>query len=348
MKEEHLEVRRRHGPTTLEKLKWHLGTLAAVVLGALLLLQIFGVILRPSEDSRKTLEGLQAACGRVESTVEGRAFPLEERLKEVDDKVGQLRTTFKHHPTPVEAGAGITYPVAYLKTLKPGESNEIRFQAPTDLTAVAEAGGVDLKWAEGANNNVKVGSFELLRKEGGAEPVSIKVVEGTVHTYRDTTAQPGHTYEYTVRAIASDADLANTPRGRSPSSAPASAKAVADFKVEFVSRNGEVATFKVSKWHEGSWRERTFEVKEGETIGKPDPALGIDFSTGRLLSKLTVTTSEVPVTRAELVFDSRGRVVVEGDAPKRVVVSGVENHEKTTASITGGGLPDEVLELEKS
>jgi len=40
-----------------------------------------------------------------------------------------------------------------------GESNEVRFQAPMDLTAAAAAGGVELKWSETANNNVKVGSF---------------------------------------------------------------------------------------------------------------------------------------------------------------------------------------------
>jgi hypothetical protein len=151
-----------------------------------------------------------------------------------------------------------------------------------------------------------------------------------------------------VQAVAADPDIANTPRGRTAHSEPASAKAVADFKIEIVGHEGEVVTLKVSKWHDGSWRDRTFDVKEGEPIGAKDQALGIDFSTGRKLAKVSVETTDVPVTRDEIVFDAKGRVVIEGGAPKKVAVSGVDTKRKTLVSITGGSLPDDVLVLERS
>jgi hypothetical protein len=91
-----------------------------------------------------------------------------------------------------------------------------------------------------------------------------------------------------------------------------------------------------------------FEVREGEAIGAMDQALGIDFSTGRQLAKVSVETSEVPVSKNELVFDAKGRVVIEQGAPKTVPVAGVETRRKTTISITGAGLPDDDLVLEKS
>jgi hypothetical protein len=349
MKEEHLEVKRRHGPTTLERLKWHLGSLVAIVAFILLALQIAGVIFKPSASSTTVLRELSDASSRVGTNANARTFPVEDRLKQVDVTVGELRTTLKHLVSPPDQAWGITYPPDYLDTLKPGASNEIRFQAPLDLVATAEAGGIDLKWAEGANNNVKVGAFEVLRKEGSAEPAPVGKVEGSVHAWRDTTVKPGHVYEYVVVAIAADAGLANTPRGRSPASAPASAKALADFKIELVdAKDGaSVATFKVSKWRDGSWRDRTVEVKEGDAIGEMDQALGVDWSTGRRLSKLTFATADVPVTRDELLFDAKGRVIVEQGAPKKVSVTGTRSKHTVTASITGGELPDDTLTLEK-
>jgi hypothetical protein len=349
MREEHLEVRRRHGPTLLERLRWHVGSIVAALLGVLLVLQLLGVIGAPSDHSVDAVTDIRRAIGRVRDDVATRAFPMDERLKAVDERIAELRTTFRHHPTPVEGLEGITYPPSYLSTLKPGESNEIRFHAPIDLVATAEAGGVDLKWAEAADNNVKVATFEVFRKgPGDSEATTLQKVEGSIHAFRDSQAKPGHDYEYTVQAVAADPDIANTPRGRSPHSAPASVRAVADFKIEIVDHKDGVATLKVSKWHEASWRDRVFEVKEGDPIGAVDQALGIDFSTGRTLVKLAVETSEVPVTRDELVFDAKGRVVIEGGAPKRVTVATVEIRRKTLASISGGALPDEVLVLEKT
>jgi hypothetical protein len=349
MKEEHLEVKRRHGPTTLERLKWHVGSLVAIVLFILLALQIAGLIFKPAASSTTVLRELADASSRVGTNANARTFPVEDRLKQIDGSVGELRTTLKHVVAPKDQAWGITYPPDYLDTLKPGASNEIKFQAPLDVSATAEAGGIDLKWSEGANNNVKVGSFEVLRKEGSAEPASVGKVEGSTHSWRDTTVKPGHLYEYAVVAIAADAGLANTPRGRSPASAPASAKALADFKIELVeAKDGTtIATFKVSKWRDGSWRDRTVDVKEGDAIGEMDQALGVDWSTGRKLAKLTFATAEVPVTRDELVFDAKGRVILEQGLPKRVSVTGTQSKHTVTASITGGELPDDTLTLEK-
>jgi hypothetical protein len=347
MKEEHLQVKRHHGPTLSEQIKWHLGTIAAILCLVVLGLQIFRVIGGPPASAYAVADDLDGTIERVRGSVAGRAFPTDERLKAIDDQIGVLRTSLKHHSAPAEAGEGLTYPPSYLKLLQPGESNEIRFQAPVSLTATPEAGGIDLKWADPPNNNVKVGTFEIFRKEGSGEPAKIQAVEGTAHQFRDASVKAGHSYEYTVQAVAADADLSNTPRGRSPFSAPATAKALTDFKLELVDHQGDVATIKVAKWHGGGWRDRTFEVKEGETIGKMDQALGIDFSTGRKLAKLTVETSEEQVSRDELVFDARGKVVVEGGAPKRVSVSRQETRRKTIASIAGGELPDDTLELQK-
>jgi hypothetical protein len=345
MKEERLEVRRRHGPTRLERLKWHVGTIAATVAAILLGLQIAGLILAPSRHAKDAIADLKSATGRLSEDVGKRSFPLDARAKGVDEAIGQLVTTFKHEGSAAEVPPGLTYPPRYLATLKPGESNEIRLDAPIDLVATAEAGGVALKWSEPPANNVKIATFEIFRKEGGDEPATIGTVDGATHAFRDASAKPGHTYEYTVGAVTADPDIANTPRGRSAQSAPASVKAVADFKIELVKSGEGAATFKVSKWVEGAWRDRTFEVREGGAIGGMDQALGVDFSTGRTLARLTVETSEAPVTREELVFDPAGRVVLDGGTPKRVTVSSVEVRRRTLASITGGALPDELVEL---
>src|SRR5262245_60531483 len=130
MKEEHLQVKRRHGPTVAEQLKWHLGTLAAVVCLVLLALQIFGVAFGPSQAASDAAGALESTVDRVRASVAARSFPADERMKSLDDQIGALRTTLKHQAAPVEAGEGITYPAAYLKTLQPGESNEIKFEAP--------------------------------------------------------------------------------------------------------------------------------------------------------------------------------------------------------------------------
>jgi hypothetical protein len=349
MREEHLEVKRRHGPTTLERLRWHVGSLVAGALLVLLALQLFGVILAPPTPTENALRALSDATGRVEAGVNARTFPADERLKNVDSMVGELRTTLKHHAPTSDPAWGITYPVDYLDTLKPGASNEIRFEAPIGLTATAEAGGVQLKWGEGAHNNVKVGAFEVLRKDGGGDAVPVGRTEGAVFEWRDSAVKPGYAYEYAIVAIAADPDLANTPRGRSPASAPATAKALADFKIELVdAKDGTaIATFKVSKWRDGAWKDRTVDVKEGEAIGQMDQALGFDWSTGRKLAKLTFQTAEVPVTRDEIVFDPKGRVVVEAGAPKKVAVAGIQTKHKVTALLTGGELPDDTLTLEK-
>lgn len=343
MREEHQEVRRRHGPSRLEKLKWHFGAVVAGALAVMIGLQIGKVILRPPGDATQALRDLRDATSRIRTNVAGREFALEARMSEVDAEVARLRTTFKHVVAPVEPQAGITYPASYLKTLKPGESNEIRFAAPIGLAATAEAGGVDLKWAEAAENNVKVGAFEVHRAEAGAEPALLQKVDGATHAFRDSAALPGHTYQYTVQAVAQDEDLVHTPRGRSPHSAPASVKAVADFKIELVDVAADGITMKVSKWHEGSWRDRRFDLKEGDPIGKADQALGIDFSTGRTVTKVEIEATEVPVTRNEVVFDGKGRVVIEGGAAKRVPVASTATRRKTSVFISGGGLPDETL-----
>ena len=73
----------------------------------------------------------------------------------------------------------------------------------------------------------------------------------------------------------------------------------------------------------------------------------VDFSTGRRLVKLTIETIEVPVTRDEVVFDPKGKVVVEAGAPRRVSVSSTEPRQRITAAVAGGGLPDDTILLEK-
>jgi hypothetical protein len=347
MKEEHLQVRRRHGPTMAERLKWHLGSIVAVLALIALGLQVAGLFLGPEEEATAAADEVGRTIQRVQSVVAARPFAADERSKALDEQIGALRTSLKYTPTAVDAGEGLTYPPAWLKTLKVGETNEIRFGAPVGLTAAAEAGGIGLKWAEPAENNLKAGAFEVFRKEGAGEPAKVMTVEGAAHEARDATAKPGRAYEYTVVAVAADPDIANTPRGRSAPSAPAAVKAMAGFKLDLVEVKDKVASIKVTKWHGEAWRDRTFEVREGEAIGQMDQALNIDFSTGRTLARLVVETSESPVSRDEIVFDGKGKVVLDSGAPRRVTVSRTESHRKHLASITGADLPDETLELDE-
>ena len=69
---------------------------------------------------------------------------------------------------------------------------------PSELTAVAGAGGITLNWK--ANTTIHIG-FVISRKEGSGslEPLD-NYVPATATTYLDTTAEVGKTYTYAVQA----------------------------------------------------------------------------------------------------------------------------------------------------
>ncbi len=348
MKEEHLEVKRGAGFGMIDRLLLHLDKVVAALAVAVVGAQVAGFLFQPAERFRHAQEDAQSAARMLNETLSGTVFPVDERMTAVKQRIGQLVTQLKGSESAgVDLTSGLTYPVGYLKTLRPGESNEIRFVAPTDTKAVPDAGVIVVTWSEPAGNNVAIGTYDILRAEdGGAEAVAASV-EGTSHEWRDAGVKPGHAYRYRVIAVAKDADLARTSRGRSEPSPVAEARAIADFKVALVDEKADEVQIRVSKWIGGEWRDRVFSLKQGQAVGARDDALGVDFSTGRTISKIEAETVDVEETRAEVVFDAKGRVVVESGAAKRVPVTGKVPVRKIKVSLTGAGLPDDVLSLEK-
>jgi len=80
-------------------------------------------------------------------------------------------------------------------------SNEIQAitkpEAPGNLTATADAGGIILNWT---HNSTNTGGFTIERKEGANPPSDIGNVAAGFRTYTDSTAQAGTTYTYSVVA----------------------------------------------------------------------------------------------------------------------------------------------------
>jgi hypothetical protein len=344
VKEEHLEVkrqlRRSAVETALDRLHVLVGVAAFAVFGG----QAAGLWLDPRAHDDGAAKAEEAYVA-FDDAANRASFPLEERLKETDGALAALGASLAPPASKSNAGLprGLTYPTAYLETLKPGASNEIRFRAPVDLRAVAEVGGVDLAWADPAGNNVKIREFEILRAEGdGAESV-LRTVPGSTFAYRDEGAQPGHEYAYRVRSIAAEGFAAAGTAAKSSASEPAKVRAIADFKIEPAGLEGDVLVLKVSKWSGGAWKDRLYRVKRGEPIGGKDDALGVDFSTGRRLAELTVETKTESRTKNEVVFEADGRVVVEAGAPKRVPVTADQPYLVASAKIDGGALPPETL-----
>ena len=75
--------------------------------------------------------------------------------------------------------------------------------APSDLTAEADDGGVDLTWTAPAEDADSVTGYEILRAVGEGEMATLAAdTESTVTAYTDTTAtQSGTSYTYKVKAI---------------------------------------------------------------------------------------------------------------------------------------------------
>ena len=344
MKEEHLEVkkqaRRSAWETTLDRLHVIVGAAAVAVFGG----QAAGLWLDPranDEDAAKA----EGAYVKFDDAANRASFPMEERLKETEAAVAALAASLAPPATKAHADLprGLTYPAAYLETLKPGASNEVRFSAPVDVRATAEVGGVDLAWADPAGNNVKIREFEILRAEGDAAESVLRTVPGTTFAFRDAGAAPGHEYVYRVRSIAAEGFAAAGGAAKSAPSEPAKVRAIADFKIEPAGLEGEVLVVKVSKWSGGAWKDRTYAVKRGDAIGGKDDALGVDFSTGRRVAELLIETKTEMKTKNEVVFDADGRVVAVDGAPKRVPVTAEHPYRVATAKIEGGALPPETV-----
>jgi hypothetical protein len=344
MREERLEVKRQSrrglGDRLLDNLHWFAawGAIGAVAA------QGAGLWLAPAHGPEGVADA-EAAYVRFDDSANLASFPGPERLKEVESTLAALSQAMAPAAVPeVSAPRGLTYPPAFLETLKPGAANEIRFAAPVDLRVSAEVGGVDLAWTDPAGNNVRIKEFEVLRgAEDGAAETVVKTVPGDVFTTRDGTAEAGRTYRYRVRAVAADTTASTGGAAKSAPSEGAVVKAIADFKIEAVGLKGEALVVKVSKWSGGAWRDRNFEVRQGDAVGGRDDALGLDFSTGRRVKSLRIETKTAPVVRREVIFDAEGRVVVEGGAPRRVSVTREETFQVATATLEGGSMPADTL-----
>ena len=83
---------------------------------------------------------------------------------------------------------------------------------PSGLQAVADpdAGAVDLSWQP--DTEADLAGYTVYRRDAGstAAPARISPPAQPAPSFRDTTAQPGHTYEYSVSAI--DRDGNESPR----------------------------------------------------------------------------------------------------------------------------------------
>ena len=77
---------------------------------------------------------------------------------------------------------------------------------PTGLAAVAapDEGAIDLSWAP--DTETDLAGYAVYRREAAGEAVSISPPDRPIDTpaFRDTTAQPGHEYSYSVTAIDRD------------------------------------------------------------------------------------------------------------------------------------------------
>ncbi len=83
---------------------------------------------------------------------------------------------------------------------------------PAGLQAVSdpEANAIDLSWQP--DTEPDLAGYTVYRREAGstAEPARISPPAQTAPSFRDATAQPGHTYEYSVSAT--DRDANESPR----------------------------------------------------------------------------------------------------------------------------------------
>ncbi len=344
MKEERLEVKRQArrgwGDRLLDSLHW---VVAWVVIAAVCA-QAAKLWLEPSY-TETGIEDVRAAYVRFDDAANLASFPADERLKSVDATMAGLAASIGVSATPnLEVLArGLTYPADYLETLKTGASNEVRFAAPTGVRATAEVGGVDLVWADPAGNNVRIKEFEVLRAEGDGPETVVKTVPGDGFATRDTTAKAGVGYSYRIRAVAADAAAASGGSAKSTPSDPVLVKAIADFKIEATGLKGDALIVKVSKWSSGNWRDRIYEVRQGDAIGGKDDSLGVDFSTGRRVTQLVIVTPKAVISRQEVVFDADGRVLLDGALPRRIVVQGEETYKVATATVEGGSMPADTL-----
>lgn len=344
MREERLEVQRQArrglGDRLLDSLHWVVAWIVIAAVGA----QAAKLWLEPAFGEAGAAE-VKAAYDRFDDAANLASFPTEARLKAVDAALADLSAAIAAPAAPKSDAfpRGMTYPAAYLETLKTGASNEVRFAAPTGVRATAEVGGVDLVWADPAGNNVRIKEFEILRAENEGPETVVKTVPGDVFATRDATAVAGVGYSYRIRAVAADAAGASGGAAKSSPSDGVQVKAIADFKIEAAGLAGDALVLKVSKWSSGEWRDRVYEVKQGEAIGGKDASLGVDFSTGRRLKQLLIETKTAVISRKEVVFDADGRVLLDGASPRRVVVSGEETYKVATATIDGGSMPADTL-----
>jgi len=151
--------------------------------------------------------------------VNARTFRSTNRLKFRRRQIGGCGLP-EHVATPAKAENGITYPVAYLSTLKPGESNESGSRRRMDSRrrrppAASSSSGPKPR----TQRQVGFRSRSSARTPEGSPRVS-SAVEGTAHEFRDAEpVETRRTYEYTVQAIA------RIPTSRTPRAAVATVRA---------------------------------------------------------------------------------------------------------------------------
>ena len=121
-------------------------------------------------------------------------------------------STFYTDATATQSGTSYAYKVKAIRGEDRSQaSGQVQVQlphdavdlAPSDLTAEAVDGGVDLSWSAPAEDADSVTGYEIMRAVGeGAMATLVDDTASTATTYTDATATvEGETYAYQVKAI---------------------------------------------------------------------------------------------------------------------------------------------------
>jgi hypothetical protein len=216
MREEHLEVKKPQRRTTADRLidSGHLVAAGLAIVG----LAAFGIdwSLRPPKEHQDAVRA-RATTEEFAANALRRSFPIDEKTAEAAAAFEALDRSLKaKRDAATEVPSGLTYPAEFVALVRSGGANEFRFEAPVDLRANAEPGGVDLVWADPAGNNVRIRAFEIFRKDGAKPETLVKTVGGDVFAARDESAAPGVAYVYRVRAVSAESAGSDAEAPRSP------------------------------------------------------------------------------------------------------------------------------------
>jgi len=349
VKEEHLSSAAPTRQPISALLKRNLDILAAVAGVAVLALVLFGVLMGPSPEVAKMEAHLHEATSDARAHFESSRHSEDEFRARLHAAMDEVRSTWGDVPDPQpKVSPSVTWPADLLQMHREGSDNVISFGAPQDVRGEARFGANSIEWSAHEDTNVTVSGFEIHRKIGEGALALLATVGGEDSTFEDSDVEPGRAYTYRVVALTEDPAVADQ-KPRTDPSAPVEVRAVADFKlvVEAVDVDKKTVTFKVEKYREGTWFDKRFTHRVGESIGRRDPGSGVDYACGRVIKSLSGEEATAELERFEVVFDGDGRVRVENGAPVTERVVSVETYDVFRVTVEGGGLPPETLTFEK-